>query len=66
MNRRNLFETRRQLFLKKIGFVVKSCFPYINLESQTPYCNMEFNLPVMIVKYEQLISWKKVTFTASQ
>ena len=30
MNRCNLFETRRQLFLKKTGFVVKSCFPYTN------------------------------------
>ena len=31
MNRRTLFETRRQLF-EKAGFVVKSCFLYTKLD----------------------------------
>ena len=36
MNRRNLFETSRQWFFKKTGFVVNSCFLYTTQQALLP------------------------------
>ena len=50
MNRRNLFETRRQLLKKKkTGFVVKSCFPYTNLDCRDDSGNFSVSgyLPII-------------------
>ena len=60
MNRRNLFETRRQLFLKT-GFVVISCFSYTKLDCRDDWIKAYSKL---ILKFlEPVVFYSREFFT---